>query len=281
MKICIAGARGYIGRNLVNYLKEEKYEIAIINRTDFNRGTIAEKLRDCECLINLTGESIAGFWTKRKKSRIYSSRIKTTRKLTALLMENETKVKLFINVSGVGIYDRFHKHDERSLFFEDNFLSEVIKDWEGAFMELNDNEIRKVILRLGIVLGSDGGIMKKVILPFRFGLGYTIKSQEYLPFIHMADLLGIFKLVITDTSLRGIINVVSPETTSIQDFYHTIGNVLKCKIRINFEPAFINSIMGDSGVVLTQGQHVIPEVLRTKEFLFKFPQLQKAVNDIL
>ena len=281
MRICIAGASGCIGRNLVDYLREEKHELTIINRSDFGGGSMAEKLGGCECLINLTGESIAGIWTKRKKRRIYNSRVFTTRVLTSQVIENVNKLKIFINVSGVGIYDRSHKHDERSLFYEDNFLSGVIKDWENALMELTDNRIRKVILRLGIVLGSNGGIMQKVILPFRFGLGYTIKSQENLPFIHIADLLGVFKLVLTDSSLSGIVNVVSPKTSSIQDFYHTIGNVLKCKIRICFRPAFINAIMGDSGVILTQGQHVIPGVLRKKNFLFKFPEIRRAINDIL
>jgi len=281
MKICIAGASGFIGSNLVNYLKKEKHEVSVIRRIDFENDTLGIILEGCECLINLAGVSIDGIWTKRKKRRIYESRVNTTEILVRQMQETGKNIRIYIGVSGVGIYDCYHKHAEDSLFYAGNFLSGVILDWEGALRDLADKQIRIVILRLGNVLGKDGGIMRKVIIPFRLGLGYSIKSQNNLPFIHITDLLNVFNMAITDNTLYGIINVVSPGRVNIGAFYDAIGAALKCNVRINLRPALLKAIMGESSAILTEGQDVVPEVLVKKGFTFKYPEIQEAIKNIL
>lgn len=281
MKICIAGASGFIGRNLVSDLRQAKHEVSTIGRKDFKENKVGMKLMNCECVINLCGESIAGIWTRRKKKRIFESRVNTTRILVEQINQVGVNINIFIGISGVGIYDRIHNHDERSLFFADNFLADVIKDWEGSIKGIKDKKIRIIVLRLGVVLGKNGGIMKKILIPFRLGLGFSIKSKEYFSFIHIIDLINVFRLAIQDNSLRGIVNVLSEEKVTIQDFFNTVGDTLKGKVRIPVSPTFLKCIMGESSLILTKGQDVVPEVLIKQGFRFQFLEIREVLKNIL
>ena len=281
MKICIAGASGFIGRNLVNDLRLDKHEIYTIGRKDFREKTVGMRLMDCECVINLCGESIAGIWTNIKKKRIFESRVNTTKILVEQVNQVGIKVRIFISISGIGIYDRNHNHNERSLFFTDNFLADLIKDWEGSLKGINDNKIRIVVLRLGVVLGKNGGIMKKILIPFRLGFGFIIKSKESFSFIHILDLINVFRLVIHDNSLSGVVNVLSKEKVTIQDFFYAIGDTLKGKVRIPVSPEFFKCMMGESSLILTEGQDVVPEVLIKKGFDFKFQGIREVLGNLL
>jgi hypothetical protein len=281
MKICIAGASGFIGKNLVNDLRRDKHEISTIGRRDFKENNVGMKLMNSECVINLCGESIAGIWTRRKKKRIFQSRVNTTRILVEQVNQVGLNVRIFISISGVGIYDRIHYHGEKSLFFADNFLAYLIKDWEGSLNGIVDKKIKIVVLRLGVVLGKNGGIMKKIRIPFRLGFGFVIKSNENFSFIHIQDLISVFRLAILDDSLSGIVNVLSKENISIQDFFYALGDAIKCKVRIPVRPSFLKVIMGESSVILTEGQNVIPEVLIKREFEFLFQGIREVFKNIL
>ncbi len=281
MKICIAGASGFIGKNLVSDLRLAKHEISTIGRKDFKEKRIGMKLMNCECVINLCGESIAGIWTRRKKKRIYESRVNTTRVLVEQINQVGVNVSVYIGISGVGIYDRIHNHDESSIFFANNFLADVIKDWEGSLKGIKDEKIRIVVLRLGAVLGKNDGIMKKILIPFRLGLGFVIKSKESFSFIHIVDLISVLSLAIQDNSLSGVVNVLSKEKVTIQDFFYAVGDTLKEKVRIPVRPAFLKCIMGESSLILTEGLDVGPEVLIKRGFGFQFQGIREALKNIL
>ncbi len=176
--VCIAGASGFIGHNLVQRLLSEGYAVSVISREDFKKGNVIGKIGDCSIVINLIGESIAGFWTRRKRNRIYDSRIRTANILVEAINQAGNDVKLLIQVSGVGIYDHQHIHEEDSKNYNDDFLSEVIKDWEGELTKIRKDNLRVIILRLGIVLDKHGGILKQLMYILRWGLELVLRVRS-------------------------------------------------------------------------------------------------------
>lgn len=281
MKVAISGASGFIAKRLMQLLRELNCEIIPLRRNDFREDILAKKIVGCSCIVNLAGESIAGIWTKRKRERIYNSRVKTTTMMVDAVNRMDNAIVKFINVSGVGVYDRIHRHEETSMYIADNFLSSVIKDWEGALRSIKSKKIKIVILRLGVVLSKSGGIMVKLLIPFRLGIGIVIKSEEYFPFIHERDLVRVLLWAITDASAEGIVNVVAPEKVSIQNFYTDLCDRLHVKVRIKADPWVIKGAMGQSSSILTEGQDVIPKRLMEMDFKFEYRNIGEVLKTLL
>ncbi len=101
-------------------------------------------------------------------------------------------VKLWIQVSGVGVYDNRHIHKEESTHYDKGFLSRVIHDWEGELHKIENRDLRIVILRLGVVLDKNGGFLKQLLFPLKAGIGLGVRSEDYFPFIALDDLMNIF-----------------------------------------------------------------------------------------
>jgi uncharacterized protein (TIGR01777 family) len=254
--------------------------VEVFQRNDFFTGSWDGKLTDCDAVINLAGESLQGFWTKRRKERIYNSRILTTRKLVERINNCGSKVKVFISVSGVGIYDHLNWHDESSISFEDDFLGSVIVDWEGELKGLQRNNIRVVILRLGMVLGVDGGVYPLMSRYFNIGLGFTVNCSEGLPFVHIDDVLRVFLMALGHNELSGVINVVSPESISINNFFKTMAKVYHSRIWVKIPPWLLKTILGESSILLVRGQRVIPGKLADYGFVFDFNALRITMEDL-
>jgi uncharacterized protein len=275
--ICIAGASGFLGRNLVDRLIREKYPVSFITRNDFENRSLEAKLANCSIVINLVGEPIDGRWTVKKKAKIYDSRVLTTRKLVEAMNSPGMNVSLLIQVSGVARYDHVNIHTEESKFFDDGFLSGVIKDWEGELSGLRSERIRIVILRLGIVLDKSGGALKQMMLPFRAGFGFGVKSEEYFPFIEIDDLIGIFLFCMGRTEIKGVINAVTPVLTKINQFFSELASVKNCRFILWLGSGLIVRILGESGSLLTQGQQVIPDKLVRYGFVFRYGNIRDAL----
>jgi uncharacterized protein len=280
MKICIAGGNGFIGRNLIMGFREREWDVIIIERNDFLEDSLTLKVKDCDIIINLAGESLMGLWTKRKKRNIYNSRILTTRKLVDCVNSSGSCVKVFINVSGIGIYDHLNLHEEGSRNFENDFLCRVIIAWEGELMRLNNSNVRVVVLRLGIVLGRNGGFFPLMSKFFNLGLGFTVNSSEGLPFVHIDDVSSIFMMAIEKEDLSGIINVVSPESISIHDFFLEMAKVFKSRIWLKISPGVVRVLLGESSVLLVRGQRVVPKRLMDYGFIFGFKSIRNIMMDL-
>jgi uncharacterized protein (TIGR01777 family) len=278
MSVAIAGANGFIGRNLAGRLHNEGYMVSFISRKDVQEGNIGAKIRNCQIVVNLIGESIAGIWSRKKKKKIYESRVLTTRKLVGAVNKNKEHVKLLIQVSGVGVYDNQHSHTEDSKFYDQGFLARVIIDWEGELAGIAHGSLRVVILRLGIVLDKNGGILKTLLFPLRYGIGFGIKSDEFLPFIQLEDLMDIFVFCIRNLKIEGVINVVSPSLTKINRFYKVLARVKNRRILLWFNSRFLKLAMGESADLLTRGQRVLPEKLEKEGFNFRYGNIEDALN---
>jgi uncharacterized protein (TIGR01777 family) len=278
VSVCIAGSTGFIGNNLVQRLQQEGYNVSGIARGDYENGVVLDKIRNSSIVINLAGESIAGFWTRKKKLKIYNSRVLTTRKLVSAINLAGDAVKLVIQVSGVGIYDNLQIHSEESKDFDKGFLSQVINDWEGELSGLKNDGLRVVVLRLGIVLDKEGGILKQMLLPLKSGVGFGIRSEEYFPFVHLDDLMNVFIFCIKNPAIEGVVNVVAPALTKINHFFKSLMKAKNIRIVLWFNTGVIRLLLGESGRLLTCGQNVIPEKLLKDGFIFRYNNIEDALR---
>ena len=281
MNIGISGATGFIGKSLVNSFRSTGHQVTVISRQDFNLGRLKEKLENLEVIINLAGESIEGRWTVRKKKRIYNSRIQSAKMLVEAVNLYDIRLKAFVNISAVGIYDDQQLHREDSTAFSRNFLTKVLKDWESQLQYLGNPHIRQVLVRAGIVLGKEGGILGKILRMAKFGVGVHIRIDKGLPFIHLKDLIRIFDHVLQNHQISGTVNAVAPVIVDTSVFFSTLNAALKPKLIIPVYGWMIKLILGQSAVLLTEGQKVIPETLTRSGFRFHFPDLESTFKDIL
>ncbi len=281
MKIVITGASGFIGKALVNFLTSQGNVIVQIERKDYSLPLheFALKIQNSDAIINLTGASISKRWTRKYKYEIYTSRILTTRKIVDAISICKTKPKILINASAIGIYDDFHIHDEQSTHLAFNYLSKIIRDWEHAANRAFEYGTQVFIFRLGIVISKDGGMLKKVLPIFKFGLGGKIgNGKQFFSFIHINDLLNVFKLAINNTLPSGIYNLTSPEILTNLEFTKQFAQILKNPTLFNIPKFILRILYGEGANVLTSGQAAIPAKLLENGYKFKYEKLLDALK---
>lgn len=281
MRIAISGSTGFIGSHVRRELERGNIEIVPLTRKDFETKQVLQKLQYCDGIIHLAGESIGGLWTKRKKERIYDSRVLTARMLVEACINLKDKIRFYISISGVGIYDRIHEHNERSTHFADHYLARVIRDWEGEARRLSKYDVKTVFIRTGIVLGSEGGSLSLFTLPYRLKIGFSLNNSDYFPVIHVEDLARIFHMAVTEKGMEGVYNAVTPYESSIQEFFRFLGSHFKPWFNLGLSNTLLRFFMGESSLLLTEGQHVKPDRLIEVNFEFKYPSADVAINKCL
>lgn len=280
--IAVSGGTGFIGRNLVRELGK-KYKIVLIERGDFNlnQNTFNEKLMKADVIINLAGEPILRRWTKKNRRLIYDSRIQTTRKIAGFLNHDASKERMFINISAIGLYsaDRINKESDYSL--STGFISELIKDWEGTALTAVNDYTRVTLLRLGVVLDKNGGLVKMMLPFFRMGLGGRIgNGEQYMSFIHMDDVIGIVQFLLINNKY-GIFNVTTPYPVKNREFTDLMGKLLKRKVLLTIPEGLIKLIYGKGSVVILGGHYVLPENLISEGYVFKYETCKEVLSGIL
>jgi uncharacterized protein (TIGR01777 family) len=300
--IGIFGGSGLIGTSIISNKDFEEYFFYIYTRSDslsinnvssHNNLRIIqydgndkniEELKDCEIIINLAGASIAGKrWTKKYKKILYDSRIETTKNIIESIRQKDTKLKTFINISATGIYG-FRKDEELDENAQpgNDFLANLCIDWEKEALKANDKGIKTVILRTGIVLSRNGGALKKLLVPYRYFIGgYQGNGNQWMPWIHIKDLISIIKGSIIDRDLDGIINCVSPEPITNKEFSKTIGKIMKRPSIFPVPGLILRILLGEFATSILKGQKVLPQRLLDLNFKFKFANLNDALRNLL
>jgi len=285
-KVAISGATGFIGTALSNFLEINGFEVVRLKRHHFNeKQSSLKKLMDgCSIIINLAGAPVASKkWTSSYKKEILKSRIATTAKLVDVIHEMDVKPDLFISTSAVGIYDSYEVHDEFSTNYANDFLGDVCQQWEAkAYRAQTLDHVRLCIVRLGVVLGNEGGAFPKMIKPFKLGLGAKLgDGHQVFPFIHINDVLSAFWYLIQREASSGIYNFVAPQMISNLE----ITNALQSRTRkslVPFVPEFaLNVLYGEGAKMLLEGQKVIPKRLEKDNFHFAFPTFDAVLDDLL
>lgn len=283
MKIAISGTTGFLGSKAANMFRLQGHEVLPLSRDDFSGETdqLASKLDGTEVIIHLAGAPVIKRWTKQHRRNIWESRILTTRKLVDAMQKMADSPRLFICASAVGIYSDEGSHDEDSKGLSDGFLGRVCRDWEAEAAKTPES-CRTVMMRLGIVLGKDGGALKQMLPPFRLGLGGRIGSgKQSMSWIHIEDMLGVLQFLTGESSPEGPVNVVSPEVVSNRTFTKALAKTLD-RPAIFPVPGFaLRLVFGGGASTLTGGQHAIPKRLIENGYVFRFPVLDEALHNIL
>ena len=306
MRILLLGCTGFIGKSLIPKLISDGHELCLISRKNINQLKInssfekiaflklnlaqekswndinlLNQLKSCDGIINLSGEPITDKrWSEEQKLEIEKSRINTTSNLMKNLKKNKLNPKVIINASAIGFYGTSLDQifDETSPGGED-FLANLCKSWEQAATQ-KPFFTRLVILRIGIVLGVNGGALGKMLPIFKVGLGGPIgDGNQWMSWIHIDDLCNIIVNGIKDKKYSGIINAVSPQPVKMKEFSSTLA---KCLQRPNLLPvpgATLKLILGDGAKLLIEGQK-IKSIKLNNFFKFKYPLLQEAISSL-
>ena len=240
------------------------------------------KLEGFDAIVNLAGENIAdGRWTDEKKKKIHDSRVHGTHLISEAIAKLTSKPRVFLSGSATGIYgDRPDEILDEQSDSGGGFLAGVCREWEKATELASNAGVRVVNLRLGPVLAPHGGMMEKMLTPFKMGLGGKIGSgKQYISWVSIDDVVAAMQLALKDESIRGPLNVVSPNPVTNEEFTKVLGEVLS-RPTMMAVPAFAARLafgeMADE--MLLASQRVRPKRLQDAGFEFKYAKLDETLR---
>lgn len=285
MKVVVTGASGFIGTRLCELLRKKGHSVEGISlRRDMDW---EKKVQDADAIINLAGEPIFGKrWNMRVKAEIHDSRVQGTRKIIEAMgkahAKNPSKTQVLVNASAIGFYGSDTGEEtlnEKSSAGSD-FLAFVCREWEEEAQKAALRyKARLVIVRIGVVLGRNGGALKKMLPPFRLGLGGPINSgKQWMSWVHLDDVCGIFIHAVENSKVSGVLNATSPNPVRNKDFTKTLGAVLDRPTLIPIPGFALHVMFGEAATILSGGQKVLPIATEESGYKFQFSALNEALN---
>ncbi|MFT6222084.1 MAG: hypothetical protein ACJA0C_001492 [Candidatus Endobugula sp.] len=296
MNILITGGTGFIGRHLVDALLAKQHKIVLFCRdVDKACALFGDRVqyvyyfRDVtlpiDVVVNLAGEPIIDKrWTRKRRSQLRGSRIGLTQHLNKWISKAKVVPKVMISGSAIGYYGN---HPEDASLGEDGssrncFPSRLCSEWEFEALKARSLGVRVCLLRTGVVLDANAGALQKMLTPFRLGLGGNVASgKQWFSWIHIEDMVNAIIFLMEQSDIEGAVNITAPEPVN----YNTFTKMLAEKLsRPHFfpMPAFIlKLIFGEASQLLIEGQRVVPSVLLTSGFAFRYGTLCKALDKIL
>lgn len=300
MKILITGATGLIGKKLtsdllskgysVNYLTTRNSQIKSSNKINGYYWNPEKEIIDLNCfkdvdtIINLAGSNIAKRWSRSNKLKILKSRTQSLNLLKDSILKNNLNIKKIISASAIGIYpssfDRVYT--ENTNLISSSFLGKVVREWELAVNSFNDLKIEIAIVRIGLVLSKDGGILSKSLFPIKFGVGSFFGSgMQWQSWIHIQDISNIFCHILKN-DLVGIFNGTSPNPITNKDFTIKLSKFLNRPLIFPNLPKWLMSlILGEMHIIIFESQNITCDRLNKTKFKFKFDDFDHAIADLL
>jgi uncharacterized protein (TIGR01777 family) len=295
--ILVSGATGFIGGHLVRRLIGRGERVIVLTRradVALDRfGPLVRVVTSVEeldpatwidAIVNLAGAPILGLpWTRGRRHILVTSRLDTTRALTTLMARLEQPVRIFVSASAIGFYGvRGDELIDESARPTQIFQSRMCQDWEAAAKAAARLGARLVRLRIGLVLGMDGGALPQLVRPVRLGLGAVLgPGTQWLSWIHIDDLVRLFEFALDTPRLSGAVNAVSPTPVTQRDFQKTMGRILHRPVWLRIPGTLIRTALGDMAELLVDGQRVMPSRAQATGFTFHHPQLASALNSLL
>lgn len=294
MKITISGSSGLIGSNLCKFFEDNNdiYKLVRIKTNEqthvywnYNSDEIEiDKLEGSDVIVHLAGENIAGLWTKNKKQNIRNSRIDGTRFLARSVSRLNKKPKSFICASAIGIYgSRGDEYLNEQSSSGSGFLARLAEDWEDAANVLNEQGIRVVNLRIGLVLSKKGGAFEKMLTPFKLGLGGRIgNGKQYVSWVVLDDLISAVNFIIQNDNITGPVNIASPNPVSNGDFTKILGKSLNRPTFFRLPSRLLKTFIPEMAEeMLLASTRVIPKKLTENGFKFQYTELSEAFDYLL
>jgi uncharacterized protein (TIGR01777 family) len=295
--VLITGGSGFIGRHVARLLRQRGDEVIVLSRhPDRARarlpagvrvvaglGELADDSR-IDAIVNLAGAPILGPpWTAGRRRSLRDSRLQTTRALVDFCRRLQQRPGVLVSASAIGYYgigDDTPADEQTSP--QEIFQSRLCRDWEAAAREAEALGLRVVLLRFGIVLGRDGGALPPLAAPVRLGLGAVLGSgNQPLPWIHIADALGLLTLALDSAGLSGPINAVAPEQTVQRGFVAALGRVLRRPVFFRVPAFILRALLGEMAQLLLDGRPVLPAAARAAGYAFQHPELEPALATLL
>jgi uncharacterized protein (TIGR01777 family) len=243
----------------------------------------ADSLAGADAIVHLAGEPLAQRWTPEAKRRIRGSRVEGTRRLVEALPALPRRPAVLVCASAIGYYgSRGEEVLTESSAPGEGFLTELCLAWEKTAGLAEALDLRVVNLRNGIVLGPEGGALAKMLLPFRLGLGGRLGSgRQWMSWIHIDDLVGLIRLALERSELRGPINATAPNPVTNSEFTDTLAAVLYRPALLPVPAFALRALFGEMGEVMLGSQRVLPRVAESAGFQFQYPDLKQALEHLL
>ena len=303
MRFLLTGATGFLGRHLGEALRAGGHELVVLAR-DADKATRmhpgarvyvwngkvglppADAFEGVDVVANLIGEDVAGRWTAARRQSLRDSRVLPTRALVERMQSLPARPRVLLSMSGSAVYgDRGDEilTETSRLGTTDGFLVKLAGEWEAAAQGAPALGVRTALLRTGVVLGSDGGILQKIRLPFRMGAGGRLGSgKQYFPWIHVADLVGLVLHAATHGDLSGPLNMVAPEPVTNAEFTKALARAFGRSAPFAVPGFALKLALGDmADEMLLASQRMSPARVLQSGYVFRFPLLQDALRDVV
>jgi uncharacterized protein (TIGR01777 family) len=297
MKILVTGSSGLVGTALIEEFKRAGHTVLRLMRPgsqgtsqptegfdvlwDPATGVLGGAAVGADAVVNLAGAPIAGGrWTEARKKILRSSRIDSTDALVNALARMAIRPRVLISASAIGFYgDRGDEQLTETSPAGNDFLSTLAQDWEAAAMKAEAIGIRVALTRFGIILAKNGGALPQMALPFKFGIGGKLGSgQQWMSWVAQEDTVRILRLALENSTVRGAINVVSPQPVRNADFTKELARALH-RPALFSAPAFaVKLALGEMSAMLLSSQRVLPAQLEKLGYKFVDPELIGALG---
>ena len=300
MNILVPGGTGLIGNAFTETLVAEGNQVWVLSRNpEKARTPMGVKvfrwdgqtqqgwnhlLEQADAVVNLSGENLAASaWTAERKRLILASRVETGQAIVAALKNTSSKPKVLMQASAIGYYgpgdDRIL--DETSPTGQD-FLAQICDQWEASTQSVEELSIRRVVIRTGLVQTAQGGMLPRLVLPFRLFVGGPLgNGQQWWPWIHLRDQVDAMVFLLKNPAAQGAFNLTAPGPVRMTEFGKTLGKVLHRPYWLPV-PAFgLKLLLGEMSKIVLEGQRAVPRRLLELGYHFRFAQLEPALKDLL
>lgn len=297
MHILLTGGTGLIGRRLCRHWLAAGHRLTVLSRQPGRVpqlcGETVRGIADFEALgdepldaiVNLAGEPIAERpWTPRRKALLWDSRVRLTERLVEWLEGRSQRPAVLISGSAVGWYGDAGERplDEDSAAAGEDFASELCLAWEQIALEAEALGIRVVRLRTGLVLAPEGGFLKRLLPPFRLGLGGQLgNGRQWMSWVHIEDMLGLIDFLLHQGAASGPYNACAPQPVRNRDFTRALGQALHRPTLLGVPGFALRLALGELSLLLLGGQRVAPKRLLEAGFVFRYNDLPTALADVL
>jgi uncharacterized protein (TIGR01777 family) len=287
MIIGITGGTGFIGHAVRQNLEARGDTAVLFSRREGPGRRLFSLDRPldvsgCDGLVHLAGESILGLWTREKRRRIFESRVEGTRRLVEGIASAAVKPRVLVSASAIGFYgDTGDRIVDEASPAGTGFLAEVAQAWEAEAVKAEAMGVRVVRLRIGFVLGRDGGAMRLIRPVFRLGLGGRLGSgRQWMSCIEIADLATMVTTCLHNESLSGPVNAVMPEPVTNAEFTRAVARSVH-RPALFPVPAFVLRLaLGDLSHLLLDSQRVVPRRFQKEGFKYRFPLIDSAMEEV-
>jgi len=301
MRIVITGGTGLIGGALAREMGTAGHDVVVLTRDPDRAGTLPPGVRAARwdgrtaqgwsslleadtAIVHLAGESVAqGRWTAEKKRRIRDSRVVSGAAVMDAIREAPVKPRVLIQSSAVGYYGG--RGDE--VISEDappgrDFLSDVCKEWEASTAEAESLGVRRAVARTGIVLAREGGALPVMSLPFKMMIGGPIgDGRQWFPWIHIEDEVGALRFLLERDEARGPFNLTAPHPVTNRELTKTLARTLGRPGLLPAPGFALRIALGEMADSLLQGQRAVPSRLSELGYVFRWPELEPALRNLL